>query len=131
MGPIRTTHGGIEESLKIFTRALEKSSNPSFPLSEASTEMFMPNPSAVNGLLQIQHLYGIRMNSYLGQPPPLSLYARPVTLNMVGQSRYDLGPFGPTVDHPLPHVRLSSAELSPQHDMSVVQSMIVTSKILF
>jgi Zn-dependent oligopeptidase len=65
MGLVRTTYGGIEESLKKLTRAFEKSSNPSFPLSEASTEMFVPYPSVVNGLLQIQQLYGIPIESRL------------------------------------------------------------------
>jgi hypothetical protein len=61
---------GVEESLKKLARAFEKSTGPSFPSHEASTKIFMPNPSTTNRPLQDQPFYGIPMNSYPRQPLP-------------------------------------------------------------
>jgi hypothetical protein len=92
---------GLEESIRKLTRTLEKSVAPSFPSYETSNRISMSNTSAINGDLQPQLLYGMPMNSYLGQvPPPSSLLGRSATLDTVGPSELLPGPSGPYADRP-------------------------------
>ena len=80
---------GLEESIRKLTRTLEKSVAPSFPSYETSNRIYMSNTSATNGDLQPQPLYGMPMNSYPGQVPPLSsLLGRSASLNTVGPSAH-------------------------------------------
>jgi hypothetical protein len=87
--------GGLEESIRKLTRTLEKFVAPSFPSYETSNRVFMFDASATNGDLQPQPLYGMPMNSYLGQiQPPPSLLGRSVPLNAVRPSELLPGPSG-------------------------------------
>jgi hypothetical protein len=93
--------GGLEESIRKLTRTLEKSVAPSFPSYKTSNEVFMSDASATNGDSQPQPLYGMPMNSYLGQIQPSSpLLGRSVPLNTVGPSELLPGPSGPYADRP-------------------------------
>jgi hypothetical protein len=98
---------GLEEPIRKLTRTLEKSVAPSFPSYETSNRISMSNTSATNGDLQPQPLYGMPMNSYLGQVlPPPSLLGRSAPLNTVG-------PSGPYVDRPACSAGQSGAALGP------------------
>jgi hypothetical protein len=96
--------GGLEESIRKLTRMLEKSVALSFPSYETSNRIFMSNTSATNGDSQPQPLYGMLMNSYPGQIPPLSsLLSRSASLDAVGPSELLLGQPGPYADRPTFH----------------------------
>jgi hypothetical protein len=87
--------GGLEGSIRKLTRTLEKFVAPSLPSYETSNRISMSNTSAINGDLQPQPLYGMLMNSYPGQVPPLpSLFGRSMPLNTVGPSVLLPGPSG-------------------------------------
>jgi hypothetical protein len=59
----------------------------------------MSNTSATNGDSQHQPLYGMSMNSYLGQiPPPSSLLGRSTPLDTVRPSDLLPGESGPHAD---------------------------------
>jgi hypothetical protein len=61
----------------------------------------MSNTSATNGDSQPQPLYGMSMNSYLGQiPPPPSLLGRSAPLDAVRPSELLPGPSGPYAYRP-------------------------------
>jgi hypothetical protein len=60
---------GIEETLKKLAHTLEKSTIPSFPSHDIIVETSL-DTSATNGPIQSQPLYGMTLNSYLGQPLP-------------------------------------------------------------
>jgi hypothetical protein len=93
--------GGLEESIRKLTRTLEKSIAPSFPSYKTSNRISMSNTSATNGNSQPQPLYGMPMNSYLGQiPPPPSLLGRFAPLDTVGPSELLPGQSGPYADRP-------------------------------
>jgi hypothetical protein len=64
--------GGLDETIRKLTRAFEKYVDPSFPSYETTNRISMSNTLAKNRDLQHQPLYGMSMNSYLGQIPPLS-----------------------------------------------------------
>jgi hypothetical protein len=69
--------GGLEESIRKLTHALEKYVAPNFPSYETSNRISMSKTSAINEDSQPQPLYGMPMNSYPGQiPPPSSLADR-------------------------------------------------------
>jgi hypothetical protein len=56
--------GGLEESIRILTRSLEKSIALSFPSYETNNSISMYNTSATNGNSHPYPLYGKPMNSY-------------------------------------------------------------------
>jgi hypothetical protein len=79
--------GGLEESIRKLRCALEKYVAPSFPSYETSNKISMTNTLETNGDSHPQPLYGMPMNSYLGQIPPLSsLLGSSAPLDMVGSS---------------------------------------------
>jgi hypothetical protein len=93
--------GGLEELIRKLTRVLEKSADPSFPSYETSNMISMSNISATNGDSQPQPLYGMPMNSYPRQIPPLSsLLDRSVPLDTVRPSELLPGQSGPYADRP-------------------------------
>jgi hypothetical protein len=93
---------------------LKKSVAPSFPSYETSNRISMSNTSATNGDSQTQPLYGMSMNSYPGQVPPLSsLLGRLPPLNTVGPSELLPGPSGPYTDRPACSAGQSGAALGP------------------
>jgi hypothetical protein len=105
---------GLEESIRKLTCTLEKSVAPSFPSYATSNRISMSNTSAINGDLQPQPLYGMPMNSYIGQvPPPPSLLGRSTPLNTVESSELLPGPFGPYADRPACSAGQSRAALGP------------------
>jgi hypothetical protein len=110
--------GGLEESIRKLTHTLEKYVAPSFPSYETSNRISMSNTSATNGHLQPQPLYGMPMNSYLGQvPPPPSLLGRSAPLNTVGPSELLPGPSGPYTDRPVCSTGQSGAALGPSSSL--------------
>jgi hypothetical protein len=91
--------GGLEESIRKLTRTLEKSVAPSFPSYKTSNMISMSNTSATNGDSSPQALYGMPMNSYPGQIPPLlSLLGRSAPLDIVGPSELLPEQSGPYAD---------------------------------
>jgi hypothetical protein len=105
---------GLEESIRKLTPTLDKSVAPSFPSYETSNRVFMSDASATNGDSQLQPLYGMPINSYLGQiQPPPSLLGRSAPLNTVGPFEPLPGQSGPYVDRPACSVGQSGAALGP------------------
>jgi hypothetical protein len=81
----------------------------------------MSNTSATNGDLQHQPLYGMPMNSYPGQIPPLSsLLGRSTPLDTVGPSELFPGESGPYADCPAFPVGQSGATLGPPRGAPIV-----------
>jgi hypothetical protein len=104
--------GGLEESIRKLTRTLEKFVAPRFLSYETSNMISMSNTSATNGDFQPQPLYGMLMNSYPGQIPPLSsLLGRSAPLNTVGPSELLPGPSDPYADRPACSAEQSEAAL--------------------
>jgi hypothetical protein len=94
--------GGLEESIRKLTRVLEKSLAPSFPSYETSNRISVSNTLATYVDSQPQPLYGMPMNSYPGQIPPLpSLLGRSAPLDTVGPSELLPGQSGPYADRPV------------------------------
>jgi hypothetical protein len=84
---------GLEKTIRKLTRTFQKFGAPSFLSYENSNKIYVPNTSTTNGDSQPQPLYGMPMNSYPWQIPPLSpLLDRLVTLDVYGPSASNLRP---------------------------------------
>jgi hypothetical protein len=98
--------GGLEESIRILTRSLEKSVALSFPSYETNNRISMSNTSATNGNSHPYPLYGKPMISYPRQiSPPLSLLGRSTPLDMVGLFELLPGQSDPYTDRLAFHAR--------------------------
>jgi hypothetical protein len=81
----------------------------------------MSNTSSTNGDSQPQPLYGMPMNSYLGQIPPMSsLLGRSAPLDTVGPSELLLGQSGPYADRPAFPPRQFGSALGPPHGAPII-----------
>jgi hypothetical protein len=102
--------GGLEETIRKLTHKFEKYVAPSFPSYETSKRIYVSNTSVTNGDSQLQPLYGMPMNSHLGQiPPPSSLLDRSVNLDMTGPSASNRGSSGSNADN----LTLSAGQFVP------------------
>jgi hypothetical protein len=121
--------GWLQESIRKLTRSLEKSVAPSFPSFKTSNRMCMSNTSATNGDSQPQPLYGMSMNSYPGQIPPLSfLLDRSTLLDTVGPFKPLPGQSSPYMDRSSFHVGQSDAAPGPPRGASIVANTIEQSE---
>jgi hypothetical protein len=97
----KTTHYRVGKILREITHTFDKSIAPSFPSHEISNRISVPNISTTNGNSQPQPLYGMLMNSYLGQmPPPSFLLDRSATLNLTRLIEPSRRQFGHSTDRP-------------------------------
>jgi hypothetical protein len=94
--------GGMQEDHRKLARAFEKSTVPNFPSHNIGTTHDALESSAANGHVQPQPLYGMPLNSYVGQTqPPALVWEKPADLPMAGPSAHERGPSGPPAAGPV------------------------------
>jgi hypothetical protein len=84
--------GGMQEDYRRLVYVFEKSIIPNFPSYDVDTQNGTHNLSDANGCSQPQPLYGVPMNSCVGQPQPFPpIWDKPTNLHTVKPSGPKLG----------------------------------------
>jgi hypothetical protein len=90
--------GGMQNDYMRLVRAFDKSSIANFPSHEVELGGNTRNTSTIGCHNQSQPLYGMPMDTYLGQP---QIGSKSANLHMPGPSARERGPSGPVTAGPI------------------------------